>query len=166
LLVPFRQLGEAVGLAAVTTPIADLIEPTLRVIVELGYDRSSYGTPAKLGLFPDIDPAALAFDLSSAVQSGIDTALSDVGVNTPPATPVRSAQRTAVATTAVRVPAAVSAIPTSVAPHSIRSVKSTTSAVNAATVSRPTRVTTVDRQRVRSNAGQQAERGSRNQERG
>jgi hypothetical protein len=171
LLDPLRQFGAATGQSAWTTPLADLAEPTLRVLVELGYDRSiPYGVPAKFGLFPDIDPAALAFDLSSAVQSGIDTALSDIGVNTPPAappaTPVRSAQRSAVSAAAVRPPAAVPAIPASVAPRPIRKAEPATSEVNAATVSRPTRVTTVDRRQLRSNAGQQTARGSQSQAQG
>ncbi|SBS75137.1 putative PE-PPE domain protein [uncultured Mycobacterium sp.] len=160
LVVPLRAFGRWSGLGMVTTPLADLAEPTLRVLVELGYDRSiPYGAPAKFGLFPDVDPAALAFDLSSAVQSGIGTALSDIGVKTPPAappaTPVRSAQR-----------AAVRARPTSVAPRPIRKAEPATSAVNAATVSRPARVTNEDRKQLRSNAGGQTGRGSQRPTRG
>ena len=41
LVVPLLAFGKAVGLSGLTTPIVDLIEPTLKVLVELGYDRAS-----------------------------------------------------------------------------------------------------------------------------
>ncbi len=79
LLVPMRLLGNAMGLGALTTPIADLIEPTLKVLVELGYDRTaSYGQPTTFGLFPKIDPAKLKADLEAAAQAGIDAATADL----------------------------------------------------------------------------------------
>lgn len=85
LLIPLRQLGEATGTSAIITPFADLIEPTLRVLVELGYDRSiPYGQPTGFGLFPHIDPRDLASDLAGAAQQGVNAALVDLGVITPP----------------------------------------------------------------------------------
>ncbi len=88
LVVPLRTFGDKTGLSAVTKPIADLVEPTLRVLVELGYDRNTpYGEPAKFGLFPKINPSDLAFDLSSAAQSGVRAALTDLGFSTPPPAP-------------------------------------------------------------------------------
>jgi hypothetical protein len=100
LVVPLRQFGDATGLSAITTPLADLIEPTLRVLVELGYDRSiPYGEPSGFGLFPKINPSDLAFDLSSAVTSGVHAALTDLGFTMPPRAP------------AVRAPAAVAKAP-------------------------------------------------------
>ena len=80
LLAPLRQFGRATGLTALTTPIADLIEPALRVLVELGYDRtSSYGQPAQFGLVPKIDPRRLVSDLAVAVKQGVNAALADLG---------------------------------------------------------------------------------------
>lgn len=81
LLVPFRVLGNAMGLGALTTPLADLIEPTLKVLVELGYDRTSYGQPTTFGLFPKIDPAKLKTDLEAAVKAGIDAATADLNAH-------------------------------------------------------------------------------------
>lgn len=48
----------------VGNPLADLIQPNLRVLVEMGYDRAAYqDVPAPFGLFPAIDPAAVATQL-------------------------------------------------------------------------------------------------------
>jgi hypothetical protein len=154
LVVPLRSFGKWAGLTMFTTPLADLAEPTLRVLVELGYDRSiPYGQPAKFGLIPTVDPASLVFDLSSAVHSGIDTALSDVGVKTPaaapPATPVTAAQSTRVA---------AGAAPKS--PRSVRKNKPTTTAVHPPPHSRPSRVATPDRQRARLNSGERTAPGA------
>ncbi|KAA0107736.1 PE-PPE domain-containing protein [Mycolicibacterium sp. P1-5] len=95
LVAPLRQFGDATGLSAITTPLADLIEPTLRVLVELGYDRSiPYGEPTGFGLFPNINPSDLASDLSSAVASGVHAALTDLGFTMPQRAPAASAPAT------------------------------------------------------------------------
>lgn len=84
LLVPLRALGQAVGLSALTTPIADLIEPTLRVLVELGYDRSiPYGQPTTFDFYPKIDVPKLVTDLKAAGKAGVQAALADIGVTAP-----------------------------------------------------------------------------------
>lgn len=81
LLVPFRTLGDLLHLSAVTTPIADLIEPTLKVLVELGYDRTiPYGQPTRFGLFPKINLPTLVTDLHAAVKQGVHAALADIGI--------------------------------------------------------------------------------------
>lgn len=103
LLVPFRQFGEMTGLSLFTAALADLTEPILRVVVELGYDRSiSYGEPTKFGLIPSIDPAELASELAAAAAEGVDAALTDLGFSTraaPSSTPVsRRSERTIVST--------------------------------------------------------------------
>ncbi|WP_445166480.1 PE-PPE domain-containing protein [Mycolicibacterium sp. Dal123E01] len=150
LVVPLRAFGKWSGLSMVTTPLADLAEPTLRVLVELGYDRTiPFGEPAKFGLFPRVEPAALAFDLSSAVRSGIDSALTDVGVRTPPAAPP--------ATPAKSVQPAAS--PTPAPFRSVRKTRSSASAPNAPSVSRPLKVAPGDRQQVRSDAGRKTDPG-------
>jgi hypothetical protein len=85
LVQPLRDFGTATGTTALITPIADLIEPTLRVLVELGYDRSiGYGTVAPAGLFPKIDPAKLGADLAAASTKGIKDALADISAPPPP----------------------------------------------------------------------------------
>lgn len=80
LLVPFRTLGKVLHVSALTTPIADLIEPTLKVLVELGYDRSiPYGQPTKFRLFPKVNLPTLVTELRAAGKAGIQAALADVG---------------------------------------------------------------------------------------
>ena len=111
LVVPLLAFGKATGLSAVTTPIADLIEPTLKVLVELGYDRSmSYGQPARFGLFPKINVPTLVTDLRAAVKQGVHAALADIGV-APPCAGQSPSTATATAAPSVHPPkrAAVSA---------------------------------------------------------
>ncbi|MCV6987681.1 PE-PPE domain-containing protein [Mycobacterium shinjukuense] len=66
----------------VPEPVLDLVEPNLRVIVELGYDRTGYAdvhTPA--GLFPThLNPVRVAGDLAAGTALGIDNALADLGL--------------------------------------------------------------------------------------
>jgi hypothetical protein len=93
LVVPLLAFGKATGLSALTTPIVDLVELTLKVLVKLGYDRSiSYGQPARLGLLPKINVPTLVTDLHAAVKEGVHAALADIGVVHPCAglSPLRS----------------------------------------------------------------------------
>ncbi len=83
LVQPLLDIGNDTHTAFFLKPAVDLIQPTLRVLVELGYDRTiPYGQPTPAGLLPKIDPAALAANLSAAVGQGVHDALSDVGVTT------------------------------------------------------------------------------------
>jgi hypothetical protein len=129
LVVPLRGFGDATGLSWLTTPLADLIEPTLRVLVELGYDRSiPYGEPATFGLFPKVDPSTLAFDLLSAVQSGVHSALADVGFSTPAAAPPVAVTKVA---QGKRVASAVPGGPTQASARANRNLRPTDSTMNA-----------------------------------
>ena len=61
-------------------PLADVAQPDLRVLVELGYDRAAYQyLPTPFGLLPDLDPAVLSAELQQAAVQGADAALADVG---------------------------------------------------------------------------------------
>lgn len=72
LVQPLRDLGVALGATAITEPLVALIEPTLRVLVELGYDRDiEYGRPTTFGLFPQIDLGKLGADLAAAFDTGL-----------------------------------------------------------------------------------------------
>lgn len=66
----------------VPEPLLDLVEPNLRVIVELGYDRTGYAdvhTPA--GIFPThIDPVTVLNDLGLGTERGINDALTGFGL--------------------------------------------------------------------------------------
>ena len=71
-LIPSKELPllspvRAVGL----DPVADVVEPTLRVLVELGYDRTTpYGVHKTIGLVPKVDPRVAARDLRAAASEG------------------------------------------------------------------------------------------------
>lgn len=78
LLQPLRDLGAP-------EPLMALVEPTLRVVVELGYDRSiGPWVPTRARLFAPIDLAAVADDLGQAWQQGIDDAVAEIVNPTPP----------------------------------------------------------------------------------
>lgn len=63
MLYPLRWIGLG--------PLTDIVEPTLRVLIELGYDRTaSPGQVVRAGLFPNVDPAQLAADLGAAFAEG------------------------------------------------------------------------------------------------
>ncbi|WP_231967481.1 PE-PPE domain-containing protein [Mycobacterium sp. E136] len=63
-------------------PIADLIEPALRVIIEeTGYNRNiSFGQPTEIGLLPIFNPITLFFKLVPAVFVGINNFLANFGL--------------------------------------------------------------------------------------
>lgn len=84
ILQPLRDLGAATGTSALTTPLADLVQPVLKVLIETGYDRNlPYGQPAPFRLIPIINPIKLTVDLIDAAGQGIHDALKDIGVTTP-----------------------------------------------------------------------------------
>jgi PE-PPE domain len=82
LLQPFRDLGAATHLQFLTTPLTDLVEPALKVLIETGYDRSSYGTPTPFRLIPIVNPITFTVNFIAAVGQGIQDALADIGVPT------------------------------------------------------------------------------------
>jgi hypothetical protein len=104
LVAPLHQIG--------LTPVADLIEPALRVIIEeTGYDRSaSYGTPTAFRLVPVFNPVKLAFDLAPAVAEGVDQFAKDLQGQQKPSPVVYPDQPAAPATE--RVAPAEAPVPT------------------------------------------------------
>ncbi|MGB6206814.1 PE-PPE domain-containing protein [Mycobacterium sp.] len=67
-------------------PLYDLLEPDMRVLVNLGYgsitdgwDQGDADIPTTLGLFPtNLDGTAISAALSSGLQQGINTAIQDL----------------------------------------------------------------------------------------
>jgi hypothetical protein len=65
-------------------PLADLLQPDLTVLVNLGYgaDNLGYSTPANVptpfGLFPDVNPATVAGELVTGAQQGVGAFVSDL----------------------------------------------------------------------------------------
>lgn len=81
ILQPLRDFGAFTHLTNVTTPVADLVEPALRVLIETGYDRTTpYGQPTPAGLIPPIDPIKFTGDLAGAGVEGVVHALTDIGL--------------------------------------------------------------------------------------
>lgn len=70
-----RAFGAEAGLSDVTMPLADLIEPTLRSLVELGYDRTSYGQSQPFAPLPATSQAQLDAFVAAAGSAGLDAAL-------------------------------------------------------------------------------------------
>ena len=70
MLMPLRWIGLG--------PLTDIVEPALRMLVELGYDRGAPpGQVVRAGLFPKLDAGKLAADLGAAFAEG-GAALRDV----------------------------------------------------------------------------------------
>lgn len=87
ILLPSQDLPLLVPLRAIPllgNPLADLIQPDLRVLVELGYDRTAHqDVPSPFGLFPDVDWAEVAADLQQGAVQGVNDALSGLGLPPP-----------------------------------------------------------------------------------
>ena len=73
----------------VGNPIADLIQPVLKVIVNLGYGDPAHGFTSAtqpdanvlvpFGLFPDVDPGEVLGQLAAGVRQGINDFVADFG---------------------------------------------------------------------------------------
>lgn len=61
------------------SPLADLVQPDLRVLVELGYDRTGYqDVPTPFGLFPQVDPGVVLGQLGQGAVQGFHDSLVDL----------------------------------------------------------------------------------------
>jgi hypothetical protein len=78
-----RTLGAEAGLGDLTTPMVDVIEPTLRALVELGYDRTAYGQPQQFAPLPDDNRLQLEAAFNAAASAGLDAALGALNVAAP-----------------------------------------------------------------------------------
>jgi PE-PPE domain/PE family len=74
------------AIPGVGTPLADLLEPDMRVLVNLGYGSPNQGwstgppnMPTSFGLFPPVNPAEVAGALVTGTQQGTGAFVSDVG---------------------------------------------------------------------------------------
>lgn len=73
------------ALPFVGNPIADLIQPDLKVLVNLGYGDPAYGystgpanVPTPVGLFPSVSPGTVLADLVTGTQQGFASAAADL----------------------------------------------------------------------------------------
>lgn len=90
LLQPLRAIP------GIGNPLANLLEPTTRAIVNLGYGDPAYGystsppdVPTPFGLFPEVAPSTVFNALTAGVQQGVTNFSSDVQVllSQPPVVP-------------------------------------------------------------------------------
>lgn len=61
-------------------PMADLIQPDLRVIVDLGYGDGYANVPTPAGLFPLVNPLTVGGELLTGAEQGVVASLVDVGL--------------------------------------------------------------------------------------
>lgn len=82
ILMPTHDLPLLYPLRAIPflgDPLADLIQPNLRVLVELGYDRTAYqDVPTPFGLFPSVDWGAVGVQLQEGAAQGVADALGSI----------------------------------------------------------------------------------------
>ena len=101
---PFLDIASATGTTAFVKPVVDLISPALRVLIDLGYDRTTnpgtYTTLSPLPFNPaTFNPVQVATDLANAAVAGIQALAGDLSAPTAPApneTPADRARRSAV----------------------------------------------------------------------
>lgn len=73
LLIPLDQVP------VIGHPLADTLDPVLRVLVETGYDRTiSPGTPTQWKPFYFPDPVVVVKNLAEAVPTGLDNGIEDI----------------------------------------------------------------------------------------
>ena len=85
----------------VGNPLADLLQPDLKVLVNLGYDDPAYGystspanVPTPLGLLPPVNPQTVLADLAVGTQQGIGAFTTDISTGGFPSLPSLSAALT------------------------------------------------------------------------
>jgi pimeloyl-ACP methyl ester carboxylesterase len=82
-LIPTQRLPILMPLdGIVPDPVLDAADAPLRVLVELGYNRSDYSKPTTAGLAPAVNPLKVAKDLADATVAGIQKGLSESGLAT------------------------------------------------------------------------------------
>lgn len=71
-LIPSKELPLLAPVRAVgLDPVADAVEPTLRVLVELGYDRETpYGVHTTVGIAPRVNAPEVVSDVRASVAQG------------------------------------------------------------------------------------------------
>jgi pimeloyl-ACP methyl ester carboxylesterase len=90
ILMPFNGI--------VPDPVLKALDPPLRYLVELGYDRRDYSTPTPAGLVPNLNPVTVATGLAAATVQGVETGLGETGVAAPAINNAKAAQMPAVST--------------------------------------------------------------------
>ncbi|MHA7651994.1 PE family protein [Mycobacterium sp. ML4] len=89
-MIPNPNLPLTQGLRAlplIGTPLADLVDPNLRILVNLGYGSPDQGwstgppnVPTSFGLLPPVDPVDLAGRLAVGTQQGLTAFGNDIAI--------------------------------------------------------------------------------------
>lgn len=113
-LIPTQNLPILEPLRAlpfVGNPIADLIQPDLKVLVNLGYGDPAYGystgpanVPTPVGLFPSVSPGTVLADLVTGTQQGFASAAADLSFGGFPSLPSLSPSDISTALSALVAP--------------------------------------------------------------
>lgn len=83
LLEPFRAAARLLGIKR--TPLLDAIEPALKVLVELGYDRENYGQATSAQLLPPVSRLVAAVpQFVDAVRQGVMSLTKPAAAAVPP----------------------------------------------------------------------------------
>jgi hypothetical protein len=85
-LIPARRLPllAPLQLLGVPDPILAVLDAPLRVLVEAGYDRTiSPGVPLTAQWVPSLDPAQVLTNFLTAIPTGIDDGLQEIGLGRP-----------------------------------------------------------------------------------
>jgi hypothetical protein len=123
------------AIPVIGTPLADLVQPDLKVIVNLGYGDPAFGystgpadVPTGFGLFPNVSPSTVFNDLVAGTQQGIQNFVADLPAAV--ATPITVPQVSLPFVSAVMPPppAPVPATPTNIV-NTLTSIASTDYAV-------------------------------------
>jgi pimeloyl-ACP methyl ester carboxylesterase len=72
ILMPFNGI--------VPDPVLKALDPPLRYLIELGYDRGDYSAPTPAGLVPNLNPVTVVTELAEATVQGVQAGL---GQSTP-----------------------------------------------------------------------------------
>jgi len=80
-LIPTTNLPLLTPLRAIPfagNPLADLVQPDLTILIDLGYGNGYANIPTPIGLFPPIKPFPLTVELLQGAAQGVEDALADL----------------------------------------------------------------------------------------
>jgi len=129
LLMPLYDLG-------FPKPLLDLVEPTLTVVVDWGYNRAiSPGTPQRAQLIPRINPITAVVDLAGSVVEGVHNFIGDLTPVAAATAPTKRADRQTASAPAQSVRDSVKATPATAAAAAARHHRLSTAPGDAPTPS-------------------------------
>ncbi|OBI84778.1 PE family protein [Mycobacterium asiaticum] len=108
------------AIPVIGNPLADLVEPDLRILVNLGYGDPNFGystspanVPTPFGVIPDVNWLSVGNQLVAGAQQGANAFLADIGAMTPSAQSVPAMLTSAFGSGGAAANSALAAVPTS-----------------------------------------------------